>query len=119
MYHTLLFVPPTNFDAHSRPNRNLSVWAEDGVLLLNTALTVRAGNAGSHSKKGWEQFTDKVIEVVDRYGGSSLPDQNSGKTGTGRGIVFLAWGAWAAKRVANLDKVCTVCLLCCGVAAGV
>lgn len=69
--------------------------------MLNTCLTVRARSAGSHQGKGWEQFTDRVIEVVDRYGGANLGN----KSGVGRGVVFLAWGAWAAKRVAKLDKV--------------
>ena len=76
------------------------------MLLLNTALTVRAGHAGSHSKRGWETFTDKVIEIVDKYGGANLGDTK----GVGRGIVFMAWGAWAAKRVEKLDKVCIVVL---------
>jgi uracil DNA glycosylase len=79
----------------------LTVWAEGGVLMLNTCLTVRAHKAGSHQGKGWEQFTDRVIEVVDRYGGANL----GAKSGLGRGVVFLAWGSWAAKRVAKLSKV--------------
>jgi uracil-DNA glycosylase len=49
---------------------SLLSWSDSGVLLLNTSLTVRAGDAGSHSKKGWETFTDKVVELVDKYGGS-------------------------------------------------
>ena len=69
--------------------------------MLNTCLTVRAHSAGSHQGKGWEQFTDRVIETVDRYGGANLGK----KSGVGRGVVFLAWGAWAAKRVAKLSKV--------------
>jgi hypothetical protein len=69
--------------------------------MLNTCLTVRAHTAGSHQGKGWEQFTDRVIDVVDRHGGANLGD----KSGFGRGVVFLAWGAWAAKRVAKLNKV--------------
>ena len=77
------------------------MWAEGGVLMLNTCLTVRAHSAGSHQGKGWEQFTDRVVEVVDRYGGANL----GAKSGFGRGVVFLAWGAWAAKRVAKLSKV--------------
>ena len=81
--------------------RNLTAWAEAGVLMLNTCLTVRAHTAGSHQGKGWEQFTDRVIDVVDRYGGANLGE----KSGFGRGVVFLAWGAWAAKRVAKLSKV--------------
>ena len=80
------------------------------MLLLNTALTVKAGAAGSHSNKGWEEFTDRVIDVVDRFGGANLASGGgaaaSALAGRGRGIVFLAWGAWAAKRVAKLDKVC-------------
>jgi len=68
--------------------------------MLNTCLTVRASSAGSHQGKGWEQFTDRVIEVVDRYGGANL----GAKSGLGQGVVFLAWGSWAAKRVAKLSK---------------
>ncbi|KAA1467329.1 uracil-DNA glycosylase [Dentipellis sp. KUC8613] len=91
------FVPPKH--------GTLTAWAENGVLMLNTCLTVRAGDAGSHSQRGWEQFTDKVVDVVDRYGGANLPTTDpSDKAGHGRGVVFLAWGAWAAKRVAKLDK---------------
>lgn len=86
--------------------RNLTAWAENGVLMLNTCLTVRAGSPGSHSNQGWERFTDKVVDVVDRYGGANLPSVKANdKTGHGRGVVFLAWGAWAAKRVAKLSKV--------------
>jgi len=83
--------------------------------MLNTCLTVRAGEPGSHSNKGWEEFTDKVVDVVDKYGGANLPfvgvNSKGGSDGVGRGVVFLAWGAWAAKRVAKLDKVSwCVCL---------
>ncbi|KAF8608151.1 uracil-DNA glycosylase [Ceratobasidium sp. AG-I] len=78
---------------------SLISWANAGVLLLNTSLTVRAGEAGSHAGKGWEPFTDAVVKAVDKYGGASLP----GASGVGKGVVFLAWGAWAAKRVAGLD----------------
>jgi uracil-DNA glycosylase len=91
-----------------RNYRNLSTWASNGVLLLNTCLTVRAHEAGSHSNKGWEQFTDRVVDVIDRYGGANLALRSGGsavqKAGTGRGVVFLAWGSWAQKRVARLDK---------------
>ncbi|KAI6025111.1 hypothetical protein PISMIDRAFT_672999 [Pisolithus microcarpus 441] len=92
------FQPPTH--------GNLSTWAENGVLMLNTCLTVKANEAGSHSGKGWEQFTDKVVDVVDKYGGANLSsgDDDSDVRGIGRGVVFLAWGAWAAKRVAKLNK---------------
>ena len=75
------------------------------MLLLNTCLTVRARDANSHSKKGWEEFTDKVVDVIDKYGGANLPNA----AGRGRGVVFLAWGAPAAKRVAKLDQVRAHC----------
>lgn len=76
--------------------------------MLNTALTVKAGSPGSHSNKGWETFTEQVLRVVDKYGGANLPrnesDSSLGRPGFGRGVVFMAWGAWAQKRVAGLDK---------------
>ena len=73
--------------------------------MLNTCLTVKANQAGSHSNKGWETFTDKVVEVVDKYGGANLNSPSGANiSGLGRGIVFLAWGAWAAKRVGKLSK---------------
>jgi len=80
---------------------HLTPWADNGVLMLNTCLTVRAAQAGSHSNKGWEEFTDKVVDIVDKYGGANLGAENFGY---GRGVVFLAWGSWAAKRVAKLSK---------------
>ncbi|KAG6868314.1 hypothetical protein C0993_005039 [Termitomyces sp. T159_Od127] len=92
------------------PNHgNLTAWARTGVLMLNTCLTVRAGAAGSHSNRGWEEFTDRVVDIVDKYGGANLPGVGLGSdgVGVGRGVVFLAWGAFASKRVAKLDKVWT------------
>ena len=77
------------------------------MLLLNTCLTVKAGEAGSHSKRGWEEFTDKVIDVVDKFGGANLAAPGAALAGRGRGIVFLAWGNWAIQRVAKLNKVGT------------
>ncbi|KAK9240051.1 uracil-DNA glycosylase-like protein [Lipomyces kononenkoae] len=68
----------------------LTKWAEQGVLLLNTCLTVRAHNANSHAGKGWEQFTEKVISIVAER-------QKSG-------VVFLAWGNPAGKRVDKINK---------------
>ena len=60
------------------------------MLLLNTCLTVRAHEANSHASKGWEKFTQKVIDVAARA-----------RT---KGVVFLAWGTPAGKRVARIDK---------------
>ncbi|KAL8277547.1 hypothetical protein RQP46_009979 [Phenoliferia psychrophenolica] len=85
---------------------NLVPLAKSGVLLLNTSLTVRAHAAGSHSKRGWEDFTETVINLVDRYGGAGGVGQE------GQGVVFLAWGAWAAKRVEKLDKSKHLILTC-------
>lgn len=71
------------------PNHgNLTKWAEQGVLLLNATLTVRANQAGSHQNKGWEQFTDKVI--------SALSEQREG-------IVFLLWGSYAQAKDKLID----------------
>lgn len=68
---------------------NLERWAKQGVLLLNATLTVRAGQAGSHQGKGWEQFTDRVIDLISMY-------QND--------IVFMLWGAYAQKKGATIDQ---------------
>ena len=67
---------------------NLEHWAIQGVLLLNTTLTVRAGQAGSHQGKGWETFTDQVIRTVND------------KTDP---VVFILWGASARKKKALID----------------
>jgi len=69
-------------------NGNLNRWAEQGVLMLNATLTVRAHLAGSHQNKGWEQFTDAVIEKL-----SNERD----------GLVFLLWGGPAKKKGAKVD----------------
>ncbi|CAL2076244.1 uracil-DNA glycosylase [Tenacibaculum sp. 190524A05c] len=68
---------------------DLSRWAKQGVLLLNATLTVRAHEAGSHQKKGWEQFTDAVI--------ASISQQKED-------VVFLLWGGYAKKKGAKIDK---------------
>jgi uracil-DNA glycosylase len=68
---------------------NLERWANQGVLLLNATLTVRAHQAGSHQKKGWEQFTDRVIEII------SSEKEN---------VVFLLWGGYAKKKGAKIDS---------------
>ncbi len=67
---------------------NLSKWAERGVLLLNTVLTVRAHHAHSHQKKGWEKFTDAVIQSIGNR------DQHT---------VFVLWGKPAAKKTSLID----------------
>jgi len=68
---------------------NLERWADQGVLLLNATLTVRAHNAGSHQNKGWEIFTDAVIKTVSAHK---------------EGVVFLLWGAFAQKKAALIDN---------------
>lgn len=67
---------------------NLESWARQGVLLLNATLTVRAHQAGSHQKKGWEQFTDAIIQKL-----SQQKDQ----------LVFLLWGNFAISKKELID----------------
>jgi uracil-DNA glycosylase len=69
-------------------NGCLQSWANQGVLLLNSVLTVEQGQANSHQGKGWEIFTDKVISVVNELE---------------RPVVFLLWGAYAQKKGAMID----------------
>ncbi|OFY66713.1 MAG: uracil-DNA glycosylase [Bacteroidetes bacterium RBG_13_43_22] len=71
------------------PSGNLERWAAQGVLLLNATLTVRAHQAGSHQRKGWEEFTDSVIRIL-----------NTDKTN----IVFFLWGAYAQKKGEAIDR---------------
>lgn len=68
---------------------DLSRWANQGVLLLNSTLTVRAHSAGSHQNKGWEEFTDEVIMRLAR-------DRSN--------IVFILWGSYAIKKGAFIDR---------------
>ncbi|WP_026508855.1 uracil-DNA glycosylase [Butyrivibrio sp. MC2013] len=70
-------------------NGYLTHWAEQGVLLLNTILTVRAHQAFSHKDKGWETFTDAIISAVDKED---------------RPIVFMLWGSPAQKKAALLSN---------------
>ncbi|KAJ5585364.1 Uracil-DNA glycosylase [Penicillium hispanicum] len=82
-----------NYPSFKIPPNNaglLTPWAERGVLMLNTCLTVRAHQANSHSNKGWERFTQKAIDLVARV-----------RT---HGVVFLAWGRPAGTRVAKINK---------------
>ena len=68
---------------------NLEAWAKQGVLLLNSVLTVEAGLAASHQGKGWERFTDAVIRLVN--------DQP-------RPVVFILWGAYAQRKAGFVDR---------------
>lgn len=70
-------------------NGDLSRWAKQGVLLLNSTLTVRAGSPGSHQGKGWEQFTDAVIKA--------LSDKREH-------LVFILWGNYAKAKGAHIDR---------------
>lgn len=67
---------------------NLERWAQQGVLLLNATLTVKAGVAGSHQGKGWEEFTDSVIRCLSE-------NKNN--------LVFMLWGSYAQKKGATID----------------
>ena len=72
------------------PNHGCLIhWSQQGVLLLNSVLTVEASRAGSHQGKGWEIFTDKIIEIL-----------NNKKTG----LVFLLWGSYAQKKGQFIDQ---------------
>ena len=70
-------------------NSYLASWARQGVLLLNTCLTVRAHQANSHSRRGWEEFTDSVLKTIDAR--------------PGPGVVFLAWGLPSQKRMKGIN----------------
>jgi len=69
-------------------NGNLEHWAKQGVLLLNATLTVRENQAGSHQKKGWEQFTDAIISNISNHKDN---------------VVFLLWGGYARKKCKLID----------------
>lgn len=74
----------------SRPQHGfLKSWAEQGVLLLNATLSVEAGKAGSHQKKGWEKFTDAIIDRLNRER---------------EHLVFLLWGSYAQQKGAFIDR---------------
>ena len=75
---------PNNF-----PHGCLSNWAQQGVLLLNSVLSVEQNQAASHQGKGWETFTDKIIEVLSRER---------------EGCVFLLWGSYAQKKGSVIDS---------------
>ena len=79
----------TDLGCYIPNNGYLQKWADQGVLLLNTVLTVRAHEANSHKGRGWEQFTDAVIKVVNEID---------------RPIVYFLWGAPAQKKAAMLNN---------------
>lgn len=86
MYKELM----TDIPGFERPNHGfLESWARQGVMLLNTVLTVTAGNAHSHAKFGWETFTDNVIAAINEHR---------------EGVVFLLWGSHAQKKGAIIDR---------------
>lgn len=68
---------------------DLTAWSKQGVLLLNSVLTVEAGRAASHQGKGWEQFTDRIIRLLN--------DEK-------QNLVFILWGAYAQKKAAFVDR---------------
>lgn len=68
---------------------HLTAWADQGVLLLNSVLSVECGRAASHQGKGWETFTDRVIDVVNREC---------------KGVVFMLWGSYAQRKGAIIDR---------------
>lgn len=70
------------------PHGCLDQWADQGVLLLNATLTVEAHQAGSHQNKGWEQFTDRIVELLNQER---------------ENLVFVLWGSYAQKKGAAID----------------
>lgn len=80
----------SSIEGFEMPNHGyLESWAKQGVLLLNTVLTVQAGMAHSHASLGWEKFTDQVISVINQHK---------------NGVVFLLWGAHAQKKGSIIDQ---------------
>ncbi len=92
-------IPPSLLNIYKEINRDLKIpipnhgslinWAKQGVLLLNATLTVEANKAGSHQNKGWEEFTDKVVEILNKEK---------------EGLVFVLWGSYAQKKGAHIDQ---------------
>ncbi|XP_078523521.1 uracil-DNA glycosylase isoform X2 [Lissotriton helveticus] len=80
----------TDIEGFTHPGHgDLTGWAKQGVLLLNSVLTVRAHNANSHKDRGWEQFTDAVVSWLNK----NLD-----------GLVFMLWGAYAQKKGSSIDR---------------
>ena len=92
-------VPPSLINIYKELNQDLGIskanhgflksWAEQGILLLNSSLTVEAGKAGSHQGKGWEKFTSKIIEVLNQER---------------ENLVFILWGRFAGEKGAVVDS---------------
>ncbi|WP_063333198.1 uracil-DNA glycosylase [Marinomonas sp. TW1] len=92
-------VPPSLVNMYKELQQNLGInpanhgylkaWAEQGVLLLNSVLTVEAGKAGSHQNKGWETFTDRIIALLNQQK---------------QGVVFLLWGSYAQQKGRFIDR---------------
>lgn len=80
----------SDLDVSHPSSGDLSRWARQGVLLLNATLTVRNNEAGSHQGLGWETFTDRVIELLNREK---------------EGLVFLLWGGFARRKASKVDRV--------------
>lgn len=78
----------TDLNIEPQTHGNLTHWAKQGVLLLNAILSVRAHNPGSHRDKGWEKFTNQVIETL---------------SSEREGLVFMLWGGFAKKKVKLID----------------
>jgi len=87
MYKELKEDPDVKFDIPK--HGDLTKWAQQGVLLLNTVLTVRGGLANSHQKKGWEAFTDIIIDAVN--------------TRSKHGVVFMLWGLPSQKKASKIN----------------
>ncbi|WP_130802688.1 uracil-DNA glycosylase [Acinetobacter ihumii] len=79
----------TDLGVPMSPHGDLTKWADQGVLLLNSVLTVEAGQPTSHQKRGWEEFTDHVIDVLNEQR---------------EHIVFILWGAYAQRKGQRIDR---------------
>lgn len=98
-------IPPSLLNIYKEIERDLALpipnhgclqsWADQGVLLLNATLSVQQANAGSHQKKGWEQFTDRIVALLNEQR---------------EGLVFLLWGSYAQKkgRIIDANKHCVL-----------
>lgn len=92
-------IPPSLMNIYKELNKDLGIapakhgyleaWAKQGVLLLNAVLTVEHGQANAHQGKGWEQFTDRVISLVNQQR---------------ENVVFMLWGSYAQKKGAAIDS---------------